>query len=164
VLDNILCNIICYTFDDLIGRGQYQKHFDGETMHGMEITFKLHETDYKAPDKFPGVQLLIFAPSTHVGVYYRVSETRDEYGPYQHLSKHDSCWRYDGVERFLRMFGRRDEDTGRGDIAVLGWHGGGICNNKWYDKVEISKEFADELQEVTRAKRDSWRTKKDDNA
>ncbi len=137
----ILQTIICYTFDDFIGRMQWKRQQDGEPMYGMEITFRLHETDYDREARYPGVQLLIFAESNYVGVYYRESETRDEYEPWKHLSRHDSCWKGDGVDRFLHLFEER--------IAGLGWNGG-ICNNKWYLKREISKQEAEGLRETTR--------------
>lgn len=153
MLDNILSTIICYTFDDLIGRMQWKKHLEGETMHGMEITFKLHEVDYtKDESLYPSVQLLIFAESNYVGVFYRESETRDEYGEWLHLSCHDSCWKGDGVDLFISMFAECDGETGRGGIAVLGWHGG-ICNNKWYLKQEITEQKVIELREATKKAR-----------
>lgn len=146
MLSHILRTVICYEFDKNIGRMQWKKHLEGQPMHGMEMNFKLHEKDYsKRESLYPGAQLMIFAASNYVGVYYRESETRDEYGEWTHLSCHDSCWRGDGVDRFLSLFEKR--------IATLGWHDG-ICNDKWYSKREVSQEFAEELREVTRKSRE----------
>lgn len=140
---NILQNIICYEFDRCVGRMQWKQHLDDETMYGFEMNFSLNEKDWNVP-LYPHVQLLIFAPSNYVGVYYRESKTREDYGEWVHLSKHDSCWRADGVERFLLHFKDR--------ICTLGWHDG-ICNDKWYSKREISEETANHLNEVTKAAR-----------
>ena len=140
MIENILCNIICYEFDSNVGRMQWKRHLDGETMFGMEMNFNLCEKDWENV-QYPAAQLLIFAPSNYVGVYYRESESRDEFGEYQHLSHHDSCWRDDGVGCFFRLFRPR--------INTLGWYDGS-CNDKWYSKREISKELAEHLRDITK--------------
>lgn len=112
-------------------------------MHCMEMTFRLYEADHN-DSLFPGVQLLIFGESNYVSVHYRESKTLDKYGPWQHLSCHDSCWRSDGVDRFLSLFKDR--------IATLGWHDG-IGSNTWYTKREISEKEAKELREITKQAR-----------
>lgn len=140
MLSHILRNIICDEFERNVGRKQWEKHIAGKPMHCMEMTFRLSEVDHSNP-RFPQAQLLIFAASNYVGVYYRESETRDNYAPWQHLSYHDSCWRGDGVDRFISRF----EDR----MAILGWHEG-LGTNTWYLKREVSKEEAEHLREVTR--------------
>jgi hypothetical protein len=146
VLQYILQSIICDEFEKNIGRMQWKKHLDGGTMHCMEMTFKLHEASYEdgAPSLYPAAQLLIFGASNYIGVYYRESESRDEFGPWQHLSQHDSCWKSDGVDRFISRYSDR--------MATLGWHGG-ICNNQWYLRREVSKEEAEQLREITKKAR-----------
>jgi hypothetical protein len=143
MLQYILGTIICDEFEKNIGGMQWKKHLDGEPMHCMEMTFKLHEVDHR-DSLYPGAQLLIFGASNYIGVYFRESESRDEFDPWQHLSCHDSCWRSDGVDRFLSRY--------RDRMAVLGWHGG-ICNNQWYLKREVSLEEAVQLREITREAR-----------
>lgn len=143
MVDYILRSIICNEFELNVGRHQYQEDLNGDPMHGMQLTFCLHEV--KPGDwLYPKAQLLIFAASNYVGVYYRTSETREEFGPWQHLSNHDSCWRDDGVDRFLRMFGDR--------IATLDWHGN-LGSHRWYTKRVVTKEFYDQLREITKQAR-----------
>jgi hypothetical protein len=112
-------------------------------MYGMEITFRLHELDYSKDEAlYPQAQLLIFAETNYVGVYYRESTSRDDhYGEWQHLSCHDSCWRSDGVERFLRRYSDR--------VATLD----NLFYDGWYKKVEITPEFAETLRQITRKRR-----------
>lgn len=143
MLNYILRTIICNEFELNVGKMQHKQHLDGRVMYGFEMNFSLHEANPR-DNLYPHAQLLLFAPANYVGVYYRESKTRDEYGPWQHLSYHDSCWRDDGVDRFIARY----EDR----VATLGWHDG-ICNNKWYSKREISPEFAQELREITKKAR-----------
>jgi len=143
MIQNILRTIICYEFENNVGGMQWKKHIDGETMHCMEMTFNLNEIDYKKPSLYPKVQLLIFGASNYIAVYYRESKTREEFQPWEHLSRHDSCWRDDGVGRFLSHF----EDR----MSTLGWHDG-IGSNTWYRKRVMGEEEAVELREITRNK------------
>ena len=115
-------------------------------MYGMEMRFKLHEASYEdgAPSLFPGVQLLIFGESNYVGVYCRESKERDDFGPWRHLSLHDSCWRGDGVERFIGHYKDR--------MSTLGFLGMSSIDS-WYLRREVSQEEAVELRSITKETR-----------
>lgn len=108
------------------------------------MNFRLNESDHE----YPVAQLLIFAEYNYVGVYYRESlrdacgpedDGDDRYTKWRRLSYHDSCWRDDGVDRFLSRFGPR--------INTLDWHDG-ICNNKWYSLRPVSDDQATALRNV----------------
>lgn len=151
MLNHILRSIICYEFERVIGGMQWKKTLakPPEPMHCMEMTFNLHEDQNRPSPEiienphYPSVQLLIFGASNYIGVYFR--EAKDcEYGPWQHLSCHDSCWRDDGVDSFIRQYEER--------ISTLGWHDG-LGTNTWYTKREISKEEAKHLREITKEAR-----------
>lgn len=146
MLNYILQSIICSEFEKNVGRMQCKKHHDGMKMYGMEMRFKLHEASYEdeAPTLYPGAQLLLFAESNYVGIYCRESVERDDFGPWQHLSLHDSCWRDDGVNRFIRHYSDR--------MATLGWLGIGN-HDSWYLTSEITEEEAKELRRITRETR-----------
>jgi len=142
---DILRTIICYEFDRNVGRMQWKQHLDEQPMYGLEMNFCLREKNCDDP-LYPNVQLLIYAASNYVGVYYRESQTCDDYGEWQHLSCHDSCWKDDGVGHFIRLYKDR--------ITTLDWHDG-ICNNMWYSKQEISQELAEHLRKVTKQARNN---------
>ena len=148
MISYILRTIICYEFDQNVGRMQYERHLRGEPMHAMQMNFKLHEEDYKSDPLYPGAQLLIFAASNYVGVYYRESKARDEFSPWIHRSDHDSCWKDDGVSRFISRY--------RDRFATLDWHDG-LCNNKWYSKIQVSEEFYKKLRTITKETREGKR-------
>jgi len=148
MLSYILKSIICDEFLRVIGREQREKARQGDPMYCMEITFSLHELDHDDPH-FPEVRLLIFAEYNTVGVYYQEITSDQEclqpnYGSWEHLSLHDSCWRTDGVARFISRFQDR--------FATLSWQNG-MGNNDWYFKRKISADEAAGLREITREKR-----------
>jgi len=148
MISYILRSIICDEFEKNIGRMQWQRHLNGEPMYAMQMDFKLHERDYR-DNLYPHAQLLIFSASSAPGVYVRESKSRDEFEPWRHLSEHDSCWRYDGVERFIKHYQDR--------MATLGFHGGMFGSNEWYDRVEISEEMYQQLRNITKETREGKR-------
>lgn len=140
MFSNILKDIICSEFEQNVGLRQSREHLASKPMYRMQINFRLHELDYEKSPRYPHASLMLFAGGNYVGVYYQVSEDRDETGPWQHLSLHDSCWRDDGVGWFIQMYRDRISTLRQG------------LGNSWYSKLEVSPEFAAELREITKEK------------
>jgi len=85
----MLRNVVTGAFEHRVGKWQGAVGTDGKVtdMHALLVLFKI---------KNKNVQMLIHAPANYVGVY-----ARKEKGKWKCISYHDSCWRSDGVERFL---------------------------------------------------------------
>jgi hypothetical protein len=74
--------------------------------------------DYSTFEGYSYRDLLIYAPSNYVGVYTRersnlapldkegeiCGDYNYHYGVWQSMSYHDSCWREDGVKRFIYTY------------------------------------------------------------
>ena len=91
----MLRNVITGAFTHRVGRWQGTVGIDGKAtdMKALLVLFKVKKKQ---------VQMLIHAPANYVGVYIREGERK-----WDCVSYHDSCWRSDGVERFL--FEHRDD-------------------------------------------------------
>lgn len=82
--------VICQSFTRAVGRWQ-----NGETApEGEEVDTKALLVQFRRDHRAP-VQMLIHAPANYVGVYVGVDDS------WECRAYHDSCWRSDGVERFL---------------------------------------------------------------
>jgi hypothetical protein len=154
MLQWVLRTIICYEFEKNVGRNQAVRlasdsdKYSDQPMFGMLMNFCLYNVS--DDQEYPKVQMLIFAPMNYVGVYYRESirdacgpddESDDRYTEWKRLSYHGSCWRDDGVDRFLSQFGPR--------INTLDWHKNqetNMLNNEWYERFLVSEELAKVLR------------------
>jgi hypothetical protein len=87
--------VITGAFEHRVGRWQGTHGTDGRATdkQALLVLFKV---------KNQHIQMLIHAPANYVGVYVRKGK-----GKWSCVSYHDSCWRSDGVERFL--FDHRDD-------------------------------------------------------
>lgn len=85
----MLRDVITGAFEHKVGKWQGFVGTDGEPTErkALLIFFRV---------KKDVVQMLIHAPANYVGVY-----TRKGSGKWKCLAYHDSCWRVDGVERFI---------------------------------------------------------------
>jgi hypothetical protein len=147
MLEWIVNTIIC---------DEYQKEFKdkGEHKYAMKLEFSL-AIDYEKEEGYRNVELWLYAEDNYVGVYSRenwnvapLNSNYDENGDpkyesgvseWQSLSFHDSCWRTDGIDRFI--FKHKDRI-----ICLRSLHG-------WYEKVPMTKEMIKTFREVLRKKR-----------
>lgn len=148
MLSHILSWIICDTFVHEVGR--FTRYSPDATLTAMLVEFAVR-VNYEQEAGYRHRDLLIFADSNYVGVYTRErwnvlrrkGETTGTTGSsqWQVLAYHDSCWRTDGVERFL--FQHRD------DLLTVGQ----ACG-PWYRKVELSPGEREALRQIRRLNQD----------
>lgn len=98
------------------------------TTHGMLMSFTIGNDDPMAFEtneeelyhRYPTRELFIWGPMNYIGVFTRDRMIHpDESSPWYILSYHDSCWREDGVGRFLRHVGKNSSLRG----SVNHWYG-----------------------------------------
>lgn len=115
--ENIIADIICDTFERHVGRNQCNK----PEPKAMLIDFRVH-VDHSKEDGYRHAQLIIYGHTNYVQVWKKETwdvipiedlEDEDDGGPkpgkdyvkgeteWKLMSEHDSCWRSDGVQRFL---------------------------------------------------------------
>jgi hypothetical protein len=90
--------VICQSFTRMVGRWQNGITKDTDVLNSVSSDGKpdtkallvQFRRDHRAP-----VQMIIHAPANYVGVYVGVDDE------WECKAYHDSCWRSDGVERFL---------------------------------------------------------------
>jgi hypothetical protein len=141
MLDYILSSVICDEFERNVGRNQ-QKNIK---MNGMLLTFSSCHSEYGIEDVYNNTDLLLFAETNYVGVYTREHWTpcnKDLRGmiPWRALSYHDSCWREDGVTRFLI--------SNRERLIVLSTRN----TEGWYTKFVINELWREELKQIRKNK------------
>lgn len=91
-------DVIAETFTRAVGRWQGDVH--QEAMNGKLSERKALLVLFKIKKK--SVRMLIHAPMNYVGVYIQKGDLRGtQYGKWECISYHDSCWRSDGVGCFL---------------------------------------------------------------
>lgn len=142
MIEGILSSIIC---------DEYQKQFrdKGNYRHAMKLEFALY-LDYAKEDGHRNVELWLYAEDNYVGVYSRENWTvrnssdynakyNKDTGEWKHLAFHDSCWRSDGVDSFIKR--NRDRLN-----CLRGFHG-------WYKRVEVTPEQVKVFREVTKKHR-----------
>lgn len=161
---SMLGDIICQTFQRQVGKNQVPLFSAPEPGHmpkAMRIEFRL-PTNYDKEEGYRHVELLLYAPGNYVAVVSREhwtviprealdydEENEEEfikqgydyeegYGEWRRWSYHDSCWRTDGVDRFLHEYENR----------LQGLNGLG----EWYQTVELSSEQVEEIMGVVRAR------------
>lgn len=85
----MLQDVITGVFTHRVGKWQGTVGIDGKAtdMKALLVLFKI---------KKKLVKMLIHAPANYVGVYIQEGKRK-----WKCISYHDSCWRNDGVERFL---------------------------------------------------------------
>ena len=122
MLETIFARVICETFTHEVGNWQGGK----ESPQGMQLTFNLTDGEK--------VTMLIYGRDNYVGVYTkRLGEG------WECMAFHDSCWRSDGVERFI--FTNREKFSTLGKI----W-------KRWFEIVPVGPELDAELKQVRKAK------------
>jgi hypothetical protein len=89
-------NIIAELFTNRVGRwqGEFAPDVRGPTERkALLVLFKIGKKS---------VRMLIHAPANYVGVYIQKGKLNgSSYGKWDCVCYHDSCWRSDGVDRFL---------------------------------------------------------------
>jgi len=144
MVENILSTIICDEFER-----QIRPH-DGKQWphkHGLKFTFSLWYRDDERMSRdgfYPKTEMLLYAECNYVGVYVRTYDvhgldTKEEDAKWECMSHHDSCWRTDGVQRFL--WENREILNGIGQVF-----------KPWCEKVEVNEELKEELREIRRRK------------
>lgn len=128
MLHSALANIICTTFERHCGVWQSKK--EREHRVALLVTFRMYGTWLPELEKHTlrAAQLAVYAPMNYVGVAWRegprVHPTSfvqtDPVTPWTKLSYHDSCWRSDGVERFL--WDERDQIAYIDDMFSDDWY------------------------------------------
>ena len=134
MLNYILKEIICNTFEQELRRHQYQINNPGKCFH---VSFDLYINDEEESGR-RWVEFLIYAPTNYVAVFYNEGwniflEDR-QYISNSHwdlLSYHDSCWREDGVDRFLSNYA--------GKLSSIDF----FVGEKWYSIRDVPKEIVE---------------------
>jgi hypothetical protein len=130
----IISGLICDAFEALGLRGQPSR--------AMTVQFR---RSADGPGGAEAATLALHAPMNYVGVYLREGDfmrpPRDLGGEWKVLAYHDSCWRGDGVERFI--LDNRDELEGlaMGGLRVVG----------------VSEDEQKIFREVRRRQDEEWR-------
>ncbi len=92
----MVSDIITEAFTRAVGKWQGGKApISGQPSEGkaLLVLFRMKEKV---------VRMLIHAPMNYVGVYIQTGNLRGtEYGKWECISYHDSCWRSDGIQDFL---------------------------------------------------------------
>lgn len=159
MITNILSDIICDTFENEVGRWQAKE----DEPKALEVVFSTR-IDYEKEEGYRGVHLLIYGEHNYVGVFkrdwWRVidrdkieydEETGEESWPDEHfredmsewemLSYHDSCWRSDGVDRFI--FANRDK------LSTIG-----TPLKRWFNIIPMTPELQEQLETAYKVKRE----------
>lgn len=134
MLQYILGQIICNTFEQECERHQYKPEDHGKCLY---VCFDL-TLDYEKEEGYRWVELVIYAPCNYVAVFIREGkniktefETNLDHGKWERLSYHDSCWRQDGVSKFISRYNDR--------FSLIGFN----FNKKWYSIQDVPKEIAE---------------------
>ena len=132
MLTYILSSIICDTYMSVFGK--FAKD-------AMLLRFSLSATK---EEEFPHVELLIWGEMNYVGVWIRVvggGKTEVDGGPdWYPISYHDSCWKYDGVERFIQLASDK-----LNTIFSLG-------SSDWYYTITITDSLREKLNKTRKAR------------
>jgi hypothetical protein len=159
MITNILSDIICNTFERMVGRWQAK----ADEPKALLVKFKTR-IDYDKEEGYRGVHLLIYGEQNYVGVFEKrwwrvIDRDKIEYdeedgeetwpdehwregeGEWEMRSHHDSCWRTDGVSSFT--FQNRD------DLNLLD----DLGQDHWFDIVPMTDELKAKLDEAYKVKR-----------
>lgn len=143
--EDILVNVIGRTFDNDIGRDQYEKA--AEQRRAMVITFYCAEPGQNC--QYPKLEILLYAAARSVNVFMRefiVHEGKkiklplEKEAEWQFIANHDSCWK-----DALRTVLRQNADKLQG----LEW----VRHPHWYNTVPMTEELLDRLNKIRRAAR-----------
>lgn len=91
-------DVIAQSFTQAVGR--WQGDVRQEAMNGWLSERKALLVLFRLEKRI--LRMLIHAPMNYVGVYVQKGDLRGtQYGKWECMAYHDSCWRSDGVGRFL---------------------------------------------------------------
>lgn len=152
MLSNILNEIICTTFEKIVGKNQISKEGPNRA---LQVSFKL-SLDYDNEDGYRWLDIIIYAPMNYAYVVTKerwnrysldaVKEYTDEgevvfkdgmgyeegESGLTFVSCHDSCWR-DGVNRIIN-------DNRDRLLTLSGW-------KDWYSIIEVDDELEKAIRE-----------------
>lgn len=128
----MLSELICLAYEDI------------EAKHNTAlcINFSIAEDspsaiNIKGDYRYPAYQLVIYGKSNYVGVFIRDSiMPPDKTSEWFLLARHDSCWRSDGVDRFIY----------RVEKYII--HFQGLADHP-FRQVKIPRQLQEELSSIT---------------
>jgi len=155
MMENIISNIICTTFENEVKRGQVKN----EKQFALFMSFCL-SIDYDKEEGYRHLDFLIYGPLNYVGVLVRerwvvipndeVSDDGDGLKPgcdyrkgdsgWLLASYHDSCWTSDGVQSTIYKNRER--------IKTLSTN-----FKNWYEKIEMTPDLIETFEILTSSNR-----------
>jgi len=151
MLTNILSNIIGTEYETQINSWRERK--SGEISKvAMSIIFAVNpeapleilpEGSPWEDCRYPKIEMLIYGKTNYIGVFIRekILHPKQE-SPWFLVSKHDSCWRSDGVNKVLHAF--------REHLINISEPFG----KNWYKRIEVDDDLEAELKIVEIAARE----------
>lgn len=142
LFSSVLSEIICSEFDKSF-------QWDKKNLRdlGMMVKFRINRESSDSPNS---LQLFIWGSSNYIGAFVRVSSVMESEklflpdNEWHCLAYHDSCWRSDGVERLMRVFGNSIIHL---DTLFLG-------ERNWYQTWAVSELTAKHFISVRNARKD----------
>ena len=131
-MDWVLKSIITDEFRNNVYDENWSRNPDEYNKQGMLMAFTIGSSDPMVLERseeeqycrYPKRELFIWGPMNYIGVFTRDTMMHpDVFSPWYILSYHDSCWREDGIGRFLNYVGNCSS----------------LCGplNHWYEKIPV---------------------------